>query len=363
METFLEGVGGTPAEPNGDLGLRIVRQVFEALQVDREWSSDSRRGFTWWGKDLAQAVWADETYDDEGISIWRLYARTNVLRYLDASDSNLAILDALSRFATLSGLLIDENAGTVELAASMYAHEGTADWVARLFGLVVAMQAADAQLKAETLAEATGSRPWATQHPTSGRRPEPDDMLNALGEVVRNGEFESRWSGEDMLAALEVFQGAPNVVLATGDDDGMSVEFPFQAETSLLQALTDAPHPQLGNGVLTLLRLPVHGNDHEASRHALRLNQRELSTATRSHFLGSWCTDEGAPVFTAFYPNIARLGGSDLLNILMSMGSRARWVAEAIYGDDWDRNRDSFSSPLATSSLEEILKLEEGETQ
>jgi hypothetical protein len=78
----------------------------------------------------------------------------------------------------------------------MYLHEETADWVRRWFGQVVAMQAADAQLKAQLLAEVTGSSPATSAHPTTGQRDEFDDMLNVLEQVVvPRGEDPCAWQG------------------------------------------------------------------------------------------------------------------------------------------------------------------------
>ena len=101
-------------------------------------------------------------------------------------------------------------------------------------------------------------------------------------------------------------------------------------------------------------RLPLQVDEPEASRQALRLNQRELTSLTRAHFLGSWCSDDDGLVFASFYPNAARFGGADLLNLLMSAGNRARWIAEGVYGDDWGANTDPDGRPLALPAIEEF---------
>ena len=40
-----------------------------------------------------------------------------------------------------------------------------------------------------------------------------------------------------------------------------------------------------------------------------------------------------------FLPNAMHVGGGDLLNVVVSMSGRAKWVAETLYGDDWMANR------------------------
>jgi hypothetical protein len=79
---------------------------------------------------------------------------------------------------------------------------------------VTAVQAADAQVKAPMLAEPTNATVAASAHPSSGPRPDIDDMNNILEDVVAPmGREPSRWAGDDMEQALEVISTAPLRVL------------------------------------------------------------------------------------------------------------------------------------------------------
>ena len=149
---------------------RAMRPGPEA--TDERRSLRSERGFAWWGRDLAQHVWAEPGLDDGGCEIFRLHAQTDLLCGFAASERNLAALNAFASFATTSGYLVDAGAGTVRLAASMYAHADTGDWLRPTFQRVSAIQAADAQIKASVLAEATGAAVAASAHPDSGPRPD-----------------------------------------------------------------------------------------------------------------------------------------------------------------------------------------------
>lgn len=343
--------------PHVDVGLAVVDAIAELMGIDEEWSRRDARGFTWWGKDHAQRVWSEPGYDDDGIEIFRLHARTPIVRDFEASPENLGRLNALSMLMTTSGFLVNADEGTVELAASMYLHAETADWVRRWFGQVVAMQAADAQLKAPLLARVTDSSPATSAHPTAGKRDEYDDMLNVLEQVVvPRGEDPCPWGGDDMRTVVEIIRGGQQTVMANGDGDGLTAEFPFQSRSSLLTLTTEARNPQLGNGVLSLLRLPVSFGEEDGIRFAHDLNRRELSSLTRSHFLGSWCWKDDTLHFVTFLPNALYLGGADLLNFTFSCSQRARWVAETIYGDDWGANLDTSGRPLATPAIQDLVE-------
>ena len=222
--------------------------------------------------------------------------------------------------------------------------------------MVVAIQAADAQIKAPVLAKVTDTALATSGHPSSGPRPDLDDMLNVLEQVVvPRGQEPCAWQEEAMLALVDAVQSAGNTVLATGDATGLTAELPFQSETSLLTVTTREQHPQLGNGVLVRLQLPVLFPEAEGPGFASELNRRELTHLTRSHFLGSWCWHDEFMQFVSFLPNALHVGGADLFNFLASSYSRAKWVAETIYGDDWQANRDDSGRPLATPAIGEIL--------
>jgi hypothetical protein len=339
---------------NDDLGVRIVDQIGHALTRDLEWSVRTERGFTWWEKDLAQGVWAEPSFWDDGFEIFRLHARTDLLRDFEASDENLEILDRLALVATLSGYLVDAEAGTVELAASMYVHANTEDWVKATFQNAVAIQAADAQLKSELLAEMTHSTVAVSGHPISGRRELADDMLLVLEQfVVPSGREPSVWEGEEMEWITTMVQQAGYTVMATGDETGLSAEFPFQSRTSLLTISTEETNPQLGNGALLILKLPMQFEQTPGIRFALELNRREVNSRTNTHFLGSWCWAHDTLCHVSFLPNAVRYGRGDLLNLVASMTGRAKWIAETFYGDDWERNRDA-GQPLATPAALDV---------
>ena len=207
--------GGLPWEPRSDdLGLQIVDTIGHCLTLDAEWSVRDERGFTWWGKDLAQRVWSEPGFDDDGFEIFRLHAQTDLLAGFDPSHENLATLNAFAGLATTSGYLVDEETGTVRLAASMYAHAETEDWARRTFQLVVAMQAAHAHLEASVLAELTGATVAGSVHPISGHGRLPTRCSayssSSRAEVMRRRPGKERSSsGRPRLCRAAVTPSSP----------------------------------------------------------------------------------------------------------------------------------------------------------
>jgi hypothetical protein len=346
-------LGGLPWEPRtDDVGVRIVDQVGYAFTLDKDWSLRDERGLRWWGRELVQTVRSEPGFDDDGFELFRVHAQTDVLRDFEATPANLSILNAIAPFATTSCYLVDDESGTVKLAASMFAHEQTEPWITPMFKNVAAMQVADAHARAGDLAEATGSSIAGTAHPDSGHRRDADDMLNVLDLVTAFGSQEPPWRGNELLWAKSQLDQSRYTVLATGGPDGLTAELPFHDATSLLTIQTGSPNPQLGHGLLMILRLAPTVDEQDGGPMAAELNRAELRQRMFAHHVGSWCWVDGTLDYVTFLPNFAYTGqDSDVINFVMSMVRRARWFAETFYGDDWDANLGDDGRTTAKPSI------------
>jgi hypothetical protein len=121
---------------------------------------------------------------------------------------------------------------------------------------------------------------------------------------------------------------------STADKAGLTAEFAWgENQTSMMTSVLDQPHPQLGNGVLTLLHLPLSLESEASATLAGRLNQLEVNSVTRAHLLGAWCVEEvggsHTGVFVSFIPNAMYKPGL-LPQILFTMGIRAGWAATVL---------------------------------
>lgn len=314
-----------------DLGLAAVEVVRERLGVDDEWCVDHERGFTWWAHDLAQSVWSEEAFDDDGIVIWRLHARIDLVRQMTREPRDSELLSRLNAFSPLASLAFHATEpGTLQLVSSAYVHEESFDWVAVLFQLAAGLQVADGHELATPLANALGAERAVSAHPDHGERAEPDEMLAVVSALpLREGG--SRFAGVELERLGRALMDGPSV-LATADRDGLSAEFPFRDSTSLLTIETRELHPRLGAGVRLTLALPRVPRDREPADEALELTGLEMRDLTRTHLLGGWCLtpdDEPLLAFHAFFPNVAYRTGV-LTNLAWSMAVRASWVAQQV---------------------------------
>jgi hypothetical protein len=317
--------GGAEIKPELDAGLAVVRYLYDNSRIDAEWSVLEERGFRWWADGLAQRVWSEPAFDDDGIIIFRVVAATEMLRNVADVTTAARVIDTINGLSAGSAIVLDAEAQTVRSVSSMWVHGGSRDWVARSFSVIAAIQVAQAQQQAMMLAPLVDGEPALSEHPDSGPRPEPDQMLGLLDIVRADGAARSRWAGEDMVGALRQVRALPIVVLATGDEAGLAIEVPYRLTTALIRLGTDEAHPGLGNGMVVRLSLP--GDAGPGPEWAAMHNRQELESLTRAHFVGSWVGAAGVATFVSFYPNMLARSGIGAVNVALSTINRAMWIA------------------------------------
>ena len=332
--------------PKHDLGQEALNKTWTDLQVDPEWGVREPGAFTWWGSRFATRVWAEPEVDDDGFLITRLRAETDLVRGARTDAASDLFLATLGRSASLSGIVRDEaDPGTLKLHTSVLVYIKTAHRLLPLFRTAVVLQAETAHRTAARVAEAVGGEPAESPHPMLGFRESPDKMLAFPQLLLQPDHGSSPWEGVDMGRFLDILRRPP-CLLASGDETGLTAEFPFLRENSLLTLSTKKPHPALGSGLLAILRLPSGGSDDERASLTMRLNALDAGWTSWTHFAGSWCSDDGGVAYVSFLPNVVYVVGLSR-EYADGLALKARWVAERIFHDDWARTR-------ATCDLEHL---------
>ena len=338
--------------PQTDPGLRVVRDVFEQLQIDDAWSVGEERGFRWWPHRRSQHVWADPPVRDGHLTVSLVHAEAEFLIGAYGADLPPRGIDAhlgvMAGSLSLHGVVRDGD--RVQLHATAFVHEENQEWVSPLFQMATLIQATNAELRAPHQAELLGLVPATSEHPISGARPEPDEMLEALDSLASR----EVWGDAEEYAAIAQALGARGL-LSTAGEDGLTVEFPVGPDGGpsitggRSNLLTVAAEPRdMGHGIRLTLRLrdwprenqqlfPIDLNSLE--RHWSRednpqlfppeLNSLEAQGLSHAHLLGSWAIEgdgHAVPHFTSWVPNVLYRPGV-LMNLVVAMGVRSRWVS------------------------------------
>lgn len=339
-----------------DLGSKALSLLYAKLMVDDKWSVRATRGFSWWAYRLAQHVEVSEPYPGPGgaaacdVRIWTDVA-TNVPRQKGEVAKMMSIVNAQE---TMNALVWNEHHGSiVECCTSTVFPDTVESWV-DLLSVAAVIQNCAAHSRAHSVAEVVGGRVAASNHPTSGERPEMDDLLNVPERViVPEGQGPSRFTGP-LLEKLAASDSPLSKVspLFTGTAEGFTAEFPYSGavtateramsgssqppETALFRVMTDQPHPEFGSGALMVLALPVRFSPGAGFGVANELNLLESTTPTRTNLLGAWCVEPGSKghdriAFVSFVPSLLAKGGI-LENLCFYNAARARWAQGVLRG-------------------------------
>ena len=113
--------------------------------------------------------------------------------------------------------------------------------------------------------------------------------------------------------------------------DGLSAGMPqLVGGRAMTFDLSLGERASVGAGVRMTLRLPSFPETLGVQEFPLDLNRMEVHGEPMAHLLGSWAADlpdgsEPTPFFTCFAPNVTLRPGV-LLNLVLAMGARARWI-------------------------------------
>lgn len=325
-----------------DAGLDLVRRLHRNIQAEPKWCVWEERGFTWWGHNLAQRIWADPPLEDsEGATFQRLHAQTDVFDGFDKSDRQIQFLNILNHTCTLSALVpASDGSRRVRLCCSMLLFPDNGDFVWHVFSTAAAMQAAEAVIISSSIDEEfrAGLLAADSQHPQSGPRLLADEMLDIIDAVIRpHGEGPSRYAGGAMGKLAKDLLRQP-CLFASGSETGVTAEYPHPHHSYMLRLVTEDPHPRVGSGMLAMLNLPEGENDAETARTAMALNMYEIGSAdTPAHFLGSWCAGVHGLAFISFFPNTLANDGMPV-SVAGNLIGRACWHSGAFHAYDWHEN-------------------------
>lgn len=257
---LLQAIDSTHSGSEGrpeDVGPQVLGDVRRQLQVDDEWAVVEPGSFTWWAHRLRQKIVAEKSVTRGGLGIVNIWAETDLLVDVPNESRVEEAVAVLNSTAALNTLVWRPTERRLSLRCASYIYSDIRGWMTGMFCSGVAMQIAEAEGRAESLQKLVGGRVHSSAHPTNGFRQQPDDMLNVLG-AFRTGKGDvSPFYGDEMLSVIAAFE---KQILVTGDQSGVTMEFPFPdgiPPTALVRLLADVPHPTYGSGVMLLMKLPL----------------------------------------------------------------------------------------------------------
>ena len=156
-----------------------------------------------------------------------------------------------------------------------------------------------------------------SHHPSSGPRPDMDDMLNVIDLLYApEGKGASPFTAAHFEAAAHL-QPAPWREVHTMAASLKAVLHAKQwpDATGILLATAEQRHPQLGSGLLLLLNIPTSHARELILSLSHELNAAEARDWARAYFYGAWCPGQDpypGLTFAGFLPAQCCRPGLDL---------------------------------------------------
>lgn len=319
-----------------DIAEVALDTIHRQLRIDDEWTVWRDRGFSWSALRLRQDFDVSSPFMDDGVEICRVYSTTVVVEDVKSDHSHvIRILDTLNR-QSVGAAFVWDRAGCrliCHLGASV--HSETVGWRPAQVADYAILALRTCEEYADRLAELLHGRVPVWQHPASGYRAEPDEMLFVTERAFApEGNKPSRFADvQEMAVVYKDVENTP-YFSAGANEAGVCIEVPFGGDTILVELKTRERHPTLGAGLLAVIkiRVPLIA-DRSPLDIASELNWREANGEfTRANF-GAWCAAEvGGYAILAhsrfvpnllFRPMLAR-------DVAFSMVNRARWAASLL---------------------------------
>jgi len=202
------------------------------------------------------------------------------------------------------------------------------------------VQPINAEIQSKTFRTQLGGVPDVSRPPELAGL-EPDGMLGIIADLYAPlGQETSRWMGSDEFSVIAARCGASDYCYGQADDEGMAIAVPFGPTTAMVYLQTDETHPQLGNGLLVMLQVPLFGDVYSIANECAGLNFIE-SLWTDCPQFGCWhphpCgEDKEVAAFSTFIPNaLYQLGLANQTAIWMVQ--RAQQVRQGRWPDVPDK--------------------------
>ena len=310
-------------------GTRSIEWLFaEQLKVDRHWAVRVPDGFRWWADRQAQTIEIiGEMEGGPGGAVgYVIRVRTDVLRDVELDDPTLSAINGSTMcFASMAGLVYDEDARTLSFSSLARVWDQNEAWLNPFIGMAAVLQIGEARMLAPQLTTQVGAEVLLSGHPDHGMRARPDEMADVIESlIIPTGSGPAVWGAEEFEKTVKEYLAEPVKIVATPDGDGFIVEVPLGDTSSRCQVLPGASHPLYRNGLLIMQQLPLAPpTEPEGVRLALTLNDIELAHEPLGYGFGSYAWVDGWICFISFFPNAVYRPGM-LPNLVASCAQRAR---------------------------------------
>jgi hypothetical protein len=335
-----------PLMKERNIASEALIEIADIWQVDHARSVDTEDGFDWWPGDFRVSVSAIRRTDGHEPETWMLSVKTDFLKDVPLNS------DRFVRFASSSSGVYGATHAWVFPPAEVWDHYRTpgatpqlwfantayltaenASWLPRFLADMSINQPINAPLAAK-MQNVLGGTLNVSRPRLLGRSAQQDILGDALAVNSPWKTQPSRWIASGEFEIIAENWKARDQCVCRGDTRGFTLEIPLGESRTAIKLSTNQTHPQLGNGLLGELELPLFDFTKNVAERCASLNLGETMWTDIPQF-GSWHhfalpDDHAAPKFSSFIPNALYGNGIASLMVLW-LYQRYRFVVHGEY--------------------------------
>jgi hypothetical protein len=337
------GAGRDDSEAVRDLALTEIKRTWSVDEAD---VTPTEFGFDWLpGSHLVRVRIHEDERKSDGPKRFRISIRTDCLNSVPVHDMGfiLKVSMAARSLAPTYALVyppgevvkkyFKAHPADMEMYSSAYVYDDTVKWTSGFLARMSIMQ----PINAEFLSRSEGTFINGTPALANGSlRLRVNGVLNIHADLlIPEGQKTSRWLGSSEFGTFLEQYGQSDACFGFDNENGMSFETPFGADSALIQFNADEADSRLGNGLVVRTRMPGPAGILHISKLAAELNYLEAVQWTDFPQLGCWqplATSEETSELThvIFVPN-AYFNEGLVVNLALWAITRVRWVRNALY--------------------------------
>jgi hypothetical protein len=348
----------------GDIVSEALIEIADLWKVDPARSIPTDDGFDWWPGDFKVSVSATRRTDGYVPETWMLSVKTDFLKEIPVHNdrfvrfagsisgvygstyawvyppaevwdhhgvpgtrpqlwfANTAYLTSenaswLPRFLAQMSILQPINARTAAVTSralgggapnvSNSALQRWSRWLPQFLARMSLMQPINARMATAMSRTPDGGVPNISSSKLLGRSQQGNVLDEAIGAYSAVGNSPNRWIATGEFEAIAGKWNGYGRCICSGNREGFRLQMPLGEQPALIELLTNGKHPQLGNGLIGNLMLPILDDTKSIAERCAALNLSETMWTDIPQF-GCWhpfCFPDDCAClsFSSFVPN------------------------------------------------------------
>ena len=303
-----------------DIAAEALSEIADIWNVDHARVIARDNGFDWWPEEFKVSVTAVRRTDGYVPETWQLCVKTDFLKDIPVDDArfvkfvgaNSGVWGSTYAWAFPAKEVWEHyrtpgSTPRLWFANTAYLTAENASWLPAFLAHMSILQPINARLASQANELLFGGVPDSSTSRLLGRAKQSDVLTNTIASYAQAGNGVNRWLTTDEFETLANDWRRLPGSFCDANDHGFVLQMQMDAEYPAVIRLTTEAHPQLGEGLLGNVKLPIFDDTVKIAEQCATWNLTDTMWKDIPQF-GCWHPfvvddDLASPQFSSFIPN------------------------------------------------------------